>query len=119
MATNTPFSRTQTGKIAAGTNNIPTSYDTSAGSKIMTGMGAPKLYDTLYVYNNTATDIYIRPASKDDGTPLSDGSDTQEIRVKAGAQLQFQNLLLLDCIFVRSAGSAISSGTVDIAAYGH
>lgn len=118
MATNTPYCRIQSAKIAAGTNNIPVAYDATAGSKVLTSMGLPKHFDALYVYNNTAVDVYIRPASKDDGIPLSDDSDTQEIRIKAGDRIQFNTIMLLDQIFVRSAGSAISSGTFEITAFG-
>lgn len=121
MAGVQPWLKVKSKTIAAGTNNITGSYGTGAGSKIHSGLSGnangSSRFTGLYICNNTATAIYLTTASNDDGTPASDGT-AQEILILAAGALIFDKMLLLDNVFVRSAGSTISSGSVNVAAFG-
>ena len=98
-------------KVVSGTNNIPTAYDTSAGSNAISGLGH-KGYRHLFVYNGASTAIRVAFADPADGAPASD--TTGFFYIPASSYVSFDEAKIFGSLYLESDGSAISSGTVYI-----
>src|SRR6476659_7849876 len=97
------------GKIVASSNNIPTSFDTTAGSLVISGIGG-RNYSHLKCENETSTRIAIATAA---GTTAPSSTGTFILYVPANNFRILDDYTVLDRIYVQSDGSAISTGTVE------
>lgn len=99
-------------KVAAGTNNIPTSFDTTAGSRVATGL-ANKGYTHAMIVNETAGRISV-VLNGDSVVPPASGS-TAKAFVLPTAVATFDDVTIGDAIYIQSdTGSAISAASVEI-----
>jgi hypothetical protein len=98
------------GMITAAVNNIPISFDTSSGSRIVTGL-QNKFYSHIIVFNETSTRISV--ASSTTATPPSSSSSAR-IYVSANGSVALDDVSLMESIYVQSEGTAISSGVVTV-----
>lgn len=116
-----PSNRILSAQITCSSNNVPTSFSTAAGSKILTGLAnAGRL--SLYILNETAQILGCVNTDDDSGTPSS--SSTQKFYVPAFGFVILDSVKLYNNLFIQSEGtgtssaSAISSGKVFAVAFG-
>lgn len=93
--------------VVPSSNNIPNAFDQTAGSKMFSGLSSK--YGHLKVYNGTATRISVI-TSNDCGTSPSSTSSGR-LTVESNEIGVFDDIAILDCVFIQSEGSAISSST--------
>lgn len=90
--------------IVSSSNNIPTSADSTAGSKVVVLTAA---VEEIKCYNGTATPIYI---NVEDGTSASAPSEADDV-IAASNGMIYTNKIG-GAVYIWSTGSAISSGSV-------
>jgi hypothetical protein len=101
-ATNQPIG----GRLDASVNNIPTSPDTTAGSRLTTGLSTA-VYTHLYISNETATVIWVATSAN---TPS--GSTVNKLPIPASSIVSFDHIKVADGLYIWSTGSAIITGKV-------
>jgi hypothetical protein len=99
----------KSGKLTASGTNIPTSFDTSAGSLVLSSVGG-KGYRHLKCENETATEVTVITAQ---GTSAPSASSTARFFVPANSFRILDDFTVLDRVYVQSEGSAIATGTVE------
>jgi hypothetical protein len=116
-----PSNRILSVQINCATDNVPTSFSTAAGSKILTGLAnAGRL--SLYILNETAQIISGVNTDDDSGTPAQ--SSNQRFYIPSFGFVILDNCKLYNNLFIQSEGtgtssrSTISSGKVFACAFG-
>lgn len=120
MATNKPKQRPKSKTIDPSGTAVPIAYSSSnASSLLLSSLRSNNIeYTGLYISNNSATALYVRAATGDDGVPASDGTDTQELLIPANFAQSFDFFPCMDKVFIRSSsGSTITSGLINVAVF--
>jgi len=105
------FGSVVTGRIDASVNNIPASYSTAAGSRILNGVGPTKA-DGYLVYNGSAVEIAGTCVRA--GTVPADSNVQFYVPATASIGLDGAKLRDISYCYVRSMGAPIAAGVVFI-----
>lgn len=95
----------KTVKLDTSSTNIPTAYAVSTGSLVLSGIAYAQ---NVLITNGASTGLVLNFSA---GDPAN-APTTDEGHVPASATTLIPNVKLSSTLYVRSDGSAISSGTV-------
>ena len=91
--------------LDASVNNIPTAYDTTAGSQLASNLANRTMFS---IYNNTAVDIAVRVKGV-----TCDSATGDQYTIPAGLAFSPPTPIAINKVLcIRSLGAAINTGTV-------
>lgn len=99
----------QSARVVSSTSNVPTSFSTAAGSRILTNTVVTSV-DGILVYNGGAQEIAVN-CPRTLATPSDTSNANIYVPAATGIAIDDAGLGLVKYCFIRSMGTAISSAT--------